>query len=377
DELAAVFCASHRERLEMLTGWSPQAAKPAAMPAPPPQTPPQSLHDRPEIGPAQAPDPVASSTLDSWAQDSGSQDIAIIGLSVRFPGAEDLEAFWSLLSEGRSGITEVPAERWDWRDATAGWNDPSDPASVGAKGLGSGRWGGFLADVDAFDALFFSISPREAARIAPETRLFLQTAWNAIEQAGYTPKGLKQPAKGLAGDVGVFAGCMYQHYPMQSPDPMDRGALAGTSYWSIANRVSHFLDFQGPSLAIDTACSSSLTAIHMACDSLRRGECATALAGGVNLTLDAGKYLNLRQAGMLASTPESRALGDGDGLIPAEGVGVVVLKPLAQAKADGDRILGVIKASVVNNGGRTAGFTVPNPKAQADLVGAALDRAGI
>src|SRR5262249_21768590 len=159
--------------------------------------------------------------------------------------------------------------------------------------------------------------------------------------------------------------CMYHQYPFVTRN-RDTGALLSTSsYWSIANRVSHFFNFDGPSLAVDTACSSSLTAIHLACASIRRAECIMAVAGGVNLNLHPSKYLRLQQQGMLASTAESKSLGNGDGLVPGEGVGAVLLKPLARAIEDDDIIHAVIRSTVINHGGMTNGFTVPNPNAQA------------
>jgi FkbH-like protein len=350
-DLAAYFIETQGARLAELV--HPEPVSEAAPPA------------RPAEGGSPATVSAPKKPLPVPMPERGSSEVAIIGLSGRYPEADTLERFWDNLARGRNCLTEVPADRWDWR---------SEGGGPEAKG---GRWGGFLTDVDKFDSLFFNISPRDAERMAPEARLFLETVWQALEQAGYTPKRFRALSQGPGRDIGVFVGCMYQQYPLRTRDAELRGVLSGTSYWSIANRVSHFLDLHGPSMAVDTACSSALSAIHMACESIRHGDCAAAIAGGVNLTLDPGKYANLRDAGMLGSTPESRSLGDGDGLIPSEGVGAVLLKPLDRALADGDRIQGIIKASLVNNDGRTGGFTVPNPNAQADLVTAALDRAGI
>lgn len=342
-ELARYFIDGHPGKLAQLTGTAEAAKPPAA-----------ALRAIP--APAAPPMPVPAPS---------SSDIAIIGIAGRYPGAGDLAGFWENLKAGRNCVGEVPAERWHWRDAR-----------ISEAGEG-GRWGGFIADVDKFDSLFFSISPREAEKMDPQERLFLETVWQAFEHAGYTPKRLGENQKRLGGGIGVFVGCMYQQYHLLAGDPETVGALSSSSYWSVANRVSYFFDLHGPSMAIDTACSSSLTAIHLACESIRRGESILAVAGGVSLTLHPGKYRTLQQLGMLATTPESRSLGDGDGLIPAEGVGAAILKPLDRAIADRDPVLGVIKGSAINSGGRTGGFTVPNPNAQAELIAAALERSGI
>jgi amino acid adenylation domain-containing protein len=294
-----------------------------------------------------------------------SADIAIVGLAGRYPGADSIDAFWQNLRHGRDGITEVPAERWD---AEAFFDREGGPGKTRQ------RWGGFLSHVDRFDPLLFNISPREAAAMDPQERLFLEIAWSAFEDAGYTRARLadQQRQRGIGG--GVFVGSMYQQYAMLALAP---DAEVSSSFWSIANRVSHFFDLRGPSLAIDTACASSLTAIHLACESLRRGECGLALAGGVNLHLHPSKYVALDRLGLLGTGAHSRSLGDGDGYVPGEGVGAVVLKPLADAIADQDRIYGVLKGSFVNHGGRTVSYGVPNSTAQADLIAAALKRAGI
>ncbi len=280
-------------------------------------------------------------------------DVAIIGLSGRYPMANDMETFWAHLSEGRHCIAEIPADRWNWREVQG--DDPQTPGAIYT------RWGGFLDRIDQFDPLFFRISPKEAKAIDPQERLFLQACYHAIEDAGYRPDGLAPPEK-----VGVFVGVMNARYTEQ---PL---------HYSIANRVSFALDFQGPSVAVDTACSSSLSAIHFALESLYSGSSACAIAGGVNLIIDAGHYRELTALGMLSHSDRCRAFGAGaDGFVDAEGVGAVVLKPLWQAERDGDLIHGVIKGSAINAGGRTHGYTVPNPVAQAAVVAEALRRAGV
>ena len=364
-DLADYLITEKGERLGDIIGRVPQKDRPN--PAVPTATPEQAKISQPleALAPSVAVKPeqhVVSHPVTapvSTAPVASHAEIAIIGYAGRFPGAEDQDSFWDALVMGRNCVTEIPKDRWDWRH------------TVDEKG--GGRWGGFLSDIDKFDALFFNISPREAEVMSPESRLFLETVWQTIEHAGYAPRTLSAKSKG---DVGVFVGCMYQQYPTLFDDADLRGDLSSGSYWSIANRVSYALNFAGPSMAVDTACASALTALHMACESIRHGESAVAIAGGVNLSLDPGKFKALRRLGMLGSSAESRSLGDGDGLIPSEGVGAVLLKPLAQAVADQDNILGVIKGSAVNNCGRTSGFNMPSPNAQADLVAKALERAG-
>ena len=293
-------------------------------------------------------------------------DIAIIGLAGRYPHADTLQDFWRNLQNGRDCITEIPPDRWDHTQ----YYDP-DPNTPGKS---YSKWGGFIADVDKFDPLFFNISPKEAALIDPQERLFLETAWHTIEDAGYT----KESISGRR--IGVFVGVMWGHYELFGAQSLSGGdtAIPSSSHASIANRVSYVFDFQGPSLAVDTMCSSSLTAIHLACEGILRGEIDGAIAGGVNVTIHPYKYLSLSQGRFAASDGKCRSFGaGGDGYVPGEGVGAVLLKPLADALRDDDQIYAVIKSSTVNHGGKTNGYTVPNPNAQADLIVDALEKASI
>ncbi|TMC15469.1 MAG: KR domain-containing protein, partial [Chloroflexi bacterium] len=307
-------------------------------------------------------------------------DIAIIGVAGRYPGARDLHEFWENLRTGKDCITEIPAERWDHRlyfDA-----DKDKPGTTYSK------WGGFLDGVDEFDPRFFNISPRDAERMDPQERLFLECAFATLEDAGYTRDSWDRAggssgeyqSNGLGGNVGVFVGVMYEEYQLYGAQAQIQGqpvALVGNPS-SVANRVSHFCNFHGPSMAVDTACSSSLTAIHLACQSIEQRQCELALAGGVNVSLHPNKYLFLGQSKFVSSQGRCESFGQGaDGYVPAEGVGAVLLKPLAQAEADGDHIYGVIKATAINHGGRTNGYTVPNPQAQADVIKQALKKARI
>jgi acyl-CoA synthetase (AMP-forming)/AMP-acid ligase II/3-oxoacyl-(acyl-carrier-protein) synthase/malonyl CoA-acyl carrier protein transacylase/acyl carrier protein len=296
-----------------------------------------------------------------------SDAIAIIGIGCHMPGADGPDGLWRLLSSGRDAVTEVPGDRWDiesYYDA-----DPAAPGKM------STRWGGFLDHVDRFDAPFFGITPREAVRMDPQQRLLMETSWEAIEDGGISTQSLRGTA------TGVFIGISsFDYSQAQHADPSLSDAYAGTgSALSIAaNRLSHFLDLRGPSLAVDTACSSSLVAVHVACQAIRGGECELALAGGVNLLLSPKVTVNFSKAGFLApdgrcKTFDSRA----NGYVRSEGVGVVVLKPLDKAFADGDPIYAVIRGSAVNQDGYSNGLTAPNPRAQEAVLKSAYAHAGV
>lgn len=294
------------------------------------------------------------------------EDIAIIGISGRFPMADDLDEFWQNLTQGKDCIEEIPLERWNYADY---FDEDKD-----RKGTTYSKWGGFIRDVDKFDPLFFNISPREATMIDPQERVFLETAWHTFEDAGYTRTTLK------GREIGVYVGVMWGHYQLFGAEQIQKGNIItpDSNYASVANRVSYFFDFSGPSLTVDTMCSSSLTTIHLACESLHRGEIEMALAGGVNLTVHPFKYLLLSRDNFTSSDGRCRSFGEGgDGYVPGEGVGAVLLKPLSRALHDEDRIHGLIKGSAINHGGKTNGYTVPNPKAHSELVKKALDRSGI
>jgi len=363
DELAGYFEARHADALARLFAQAPSTSAAPAAPAsvstltsttaaqlPMPQRPARGRRRTRDA--ARMPSPSAAfATVDA--------PIAIVGLSGRYPQSPDLDGFWRNLRDGRDCITEVPASRWDWQQ----WY--SEDAT--REGAHLSRWGGFIEGVDEFDPRFFNISPREAIGIDPQERLFLQHAWLALEDAGLTRAALQVPdAHGLPGQVGVYAGVMYGEYSLS-------GSLA-----SIANRVSYFLDLHGPSLTLDTMCSSSLTALHLACQDLRLGRTSLALAGGVNVSVHPNKYTMLSGGQFISRDGHCQSFGEGgDGYIPGEGVGIAVLKRLADAERDGDRILGVIRATALNHGGKTNGYTVPNPQAQADVIARALREAGV
>lgn len=303
------------------------------------------------------------------SESMSNDDIAIVGLSGAYPHAKDVAAFWQNIQDGKDCISEIPAERWDWRDFYAE-SDQQGTSSINSK------WGGFLQDVDQFSPLFFNISPTEAAYTDPQGRLFLEHCWHAVEDAGYGKKRINNSGNKVA----VYAGVMSQDYPMFAAEAGMQGHHMGlpSSVASIANRVSYFFDFNGPSLTVDTMCSSSLTAVVMACDALHQGKVDAALAGGVNLILHPNRYLLLSQGQFISSKGRCESFGlGGDGYIPSEGVGVVMLKRRSDAEAKGDHIYALIKGCAVNHGGRASGFTVPNPKAQSQVISQALKDAGV
>ncbi|SDX41012.1 SDR family NAD(P)-dependent oxidoreductase [Lysobacter enzymogenes] len=291
------------------------------------------------------------------------EPVAIVGLAGRYPQADDLHAFWDNLRQGRDCIGEILADRWDH----ARYFDPAR----NRPGKTYSKWGGFLDAIDRFDPLFFNISPKEAELMDPQERLFLETAWQALEDAGYRREA-------VAGrKVGVYVGAMWGQYELYGVGGGEQG-VPSSSFASIANRVSYFFDFHGPSLALDTMCSSSLTAIQLAAEDVRKSAVEMAIAGGVNLCTHPNKYLSLAQGNFAASDGRCRSFGaGGDGYVPGEGVGAVVLKPLSRALADGDRILALIRGGALNHGGKTNGYTVPNPLAQGELIGEALAAAGV
>ncbi|MCK3853526.1 SDR family NAD(P)-dependent oxidoreductase [Pseudomonas sp. W2Jun17] len=322
-------------------------------------------------------DPVPADAAQSPAsakETSQRFDVAIIGLAGRYPQARTLEEFWQVLSQGRDCISEIPTERWD--------HSRYYSADEDAPGKTYARWGGFIDGVAEFDPAFFGISPREAMAMEPQERLFLQTAHEAIEDAGYTRQGLAASARheDAEGMVGVFVGVTYEEYQLYGAQQTAEGRplVLSMSPSSIANRVSFVNGFHGPSMAIDAMCASSLTTIHLACQSLHSGECQVALAGGVNVSIHPAKFLMLGAGKFASRRGRCESFGaSGSGYVPSEGVGAVLLKPLHQAQADGDRIYGVIRGSAINHGGRTNGYAVPNPAAQAAVISRALRQANV
>jgi len=295
------------------------------------------------------------------------EPIAVIGMAGRFPGAANLDEFWNMLINGIDGIVEVPANRWDIDQ----FYDPEP----GKPGKMITRHGGFIENVDMFDADFFGISRREAVYIDPQQRLLLEVGWEALEHAG-------QPKEKVAGSrTGVFVGIssndyIHKHtggYAMINPYSGTGNAMSIS-----ANRLSYTFDLHGPSMAIDTACSSSLVSVHYACQSLRDGECDMALAGGVNLILSPELTITFSQARMMSADGKCKTFdASADGYGRGEGGGMIVLKRLSDAQRDKDRILAVIQGSAINQDGRSNGITAPNGISQQAVISEALDNASL
>ncbi len=292
--------------------------------------------------------------------------IAIVGMACRLPGASSLDGFWRLLETETDAIREVPADRWPIDQLYA-----ADPLAPGRMAT---RWGGFLDQVDRFDAAFFGLSPREAAQADPQQRLALELAWEALEDAAIRPSHLS------GGRTGVFLGAMWSDYArlLSEREDIAQHTATGQDISIISARIAYTLGLQGPALTIDTACSSALVAVHQACQSLRIGESTVALAGGVHLLLAPESSIAMTKFGAMApdgrcKTFDSRA----NGYVRGEGGGIVVLKPLSAATRDGDRVYALIRGSAVNNDGPSNGLTAPNPAAQRAMLRDALDSARV
>ena len=295
-----------------------------------------------------------------------SEPVAIIGMGMRFPGeASSAAALWDILSRGVSTVAEIPASRWKIDDYFN--SDPDAPGKMYS------RHGSFIGDPSGFDAHFFGISPREAVEIDPQHRLALEVAWETLENSGYSP------ALAAENKTGVFLALSnsdYGRFVFNRPDELDAYSSTGNILCVAAGRISYVLGLEGPSLVVDTACSGSLVTVHLACQSLRTRECRMALAGGVNLILSPEININFSKARMLAPDGLCKAFdAKADGFVRGEGCGMVALKLLSDAQADGDNILALIPGSAVNQDGRSGGLTVPNGKAQETLLRQALANA--
>ena len=317
-----------------------------------------ALAERLINGPAQTP---AAAQVVRKAQNkatgTGAHDIAIIGVAGRFPGADNVEEFWQMLIEGRAGTGELPIGRWSEYNADEVLRTKMETQNL---------QGGYLEDISSFDPEFFGLSPLEATNMDPQQRIILELAWEALEDAGV-------PANELRGTAtGVYMGSTNNDYGMLiAADPAEAHpyALTGSSSSIIPNRVSYALDLRGPSVNVDTACSSSLVAIHQAVRGLREGDADVALAGGVNIQASPFITTSFGELGVISPTGGIHAFSDdADGFVRSDAAGVVVLKRLEDAEADGDNILGVIKGSAVNSDGHSNGLTAPNPDAQVDVL---------
>lgn len=317
-------------------------------------------------GPFIVEDCVTSSDTDTDV--SKPEPIAIIGLGCRFPGAPNVQAYWELLCNGASGITAIPDSRWNADEFYD--SEPTAPGKMVS------RWGGFLDGLELFDARFFGISPREAAQLDPRQRLIAEVAWESLEDAGVPPLS-------LAGSrTGVFMAALSANYGTtvfaNHLDIVDIYSGTGNGDSVIANRLSYLLDLRGPSLTLHTACSGGLVAIHLACQSLRAGESDMALAGGVSVIARPDDTVFFSKSGALSPDGVCRVFdARANGTVRSEGAGVVVLKPLARAIADGDPVYAVIRGSVVNQDGASSGLMAPNGAAQQAMLREAYDLAGI
>ncbi len=296
------------------------------------------------------------------------EPIAVIGMNGVFPQSPNLETFWKNLLAGKNLIREVPKERWDWE---AYFGDPQKEANKT-----NIKWGGFIDDVDKFDPLFFNISPREADLMDPQQRLFLQTVWKTIEDAGYKPSSLAGSRTGIF--VGISASDYSELMRKRWVRSVDLYSGSGIAYCMLANRVSYLLNLHGPSEPIDTACSSSLVAVHRAVEAIYNGDCEQAIAGGVNVMLTPTGFIYFSKSGLLSPDGRCKAFDkQANGYVRGEGTGAVLLKPLSKAIADGDHIYGLIKGAAVNHGGRAKSLGAPNPLSEAEVVVKALERAQI
>lgn len=312
-------------------------------------------------------EPQTSSSIKNILAERSDEPIAVIGMSCRFPGADNPEAFWQLLRDGVDMIREVPADRWNKQ----AFYHPD--ASMPGKAIS--YWGGFLENVDQFDPFFFGISPIEAKHMDPQQRLLLELSYEAFDDAAQ----IKEILDGS--DTGVFVGISINEYSqiqLNNPTQIISHSATGSALSIAANRISYFYNFHGPSMAVDTACSSSLTAVHLACKSLRNDECAMAIAGGVNIILSPAHSIAFTKAGVLAPDGRCKTFdAAANGYVRGEGGGMIVLKKLSAALADGDTIHALILGSVIKQDGRTNGLMAPSSEGQEALLREAYKAAGV
>ncbi|MCR6643014.1 MAG: SDR family NAD(P)-dependent oxidoreductase [Sporocytophaga sp.] len=307
---------------------------------------------------------IALRSLESKAAMQGTEeDIAIIAVSFRVPGAATEEDLWNILSEGKSFISETPQNRWTWPS----WID----VTTTHKGINKG---GYIKEIDAFDASFFRISPREAELMDPQQRILLELSWELFEKSGYKASSLKGTK------TGVYIGASGTDYELLLQERLRKETLTGTgtSVALLPNRISYFFDFDGPSMLIDTACSSSLVAIHEAVKSIRSGDCTQAIVGAVHLMCHPMRSVAYYDSNMLSKDGKCHTFDEkANGYVRGEGAVLMFLKPLTDAVKQGNHIAGVIKGTAVNHGGLSGGLTVPNPEKQRKLIEDSYNNAGI
>ncbi|MGT2650311.1 SDR family NAD(P)-dependent oxidoreductase [Streptococcus troglodytae] len=294
-------------------------------------------------------------------------EIAIVGVSGIFPKSDDLDELWDNLVDGKDLVSEIPQDRWDWKKYIVNSSTSEEMLCT--------KWGGFMNDIKGFDSSFFGIVAREAEKMDPQQKLFLETVWNTIEDAGYKPSDF------LGSKTGVYVGVAtsdYNEVLRDNCEEIDSYTSTGLSHCILVNRVSYLLNLKGPSIPIDTACSSSLIAIHQAVQGIRNGDCDMAIAGGVNVISSPMLHVSFGKAGMLSEDGSCKSFDkDANGYVRGEGVGAILLKNLRQAKKDKDHIYAVIKATAVNHGGYANTLTTPNPKAQTEVLVNAYEKANV
>ncbi|WAN69939.1 polyketide synthase [Moorena producens JHB] len=307
--------------------------------------------------------------VDRLKNQKQSEAIAIIGMGCRVPGGASIpEAFWDILQNGVDAITEVPPDRWPINKYYD--SDPTTPGKI------STRYGGFVEQLQEFDANFFGISPKETIHLDPQQRLLLEVSWEALERSGINPQQLTGTSTGVF--VGICGSDYTQKILTQGLEQIDAYLGTGNSHSTASGRISYLLGLKGPSLAVDTACSSSLVSIHLATTSLRNRECDLALAGGVNALISPEFSINFSKAGMLSPDGRCKTFdATADGFVRSEGCGMVVLKRLSDAVAHGDNILAVIRGTAINQDGDTSGLTVPNGTSQQAVIRQALENGGV
>ncbi|WP_103364778.1 SDR family NAD(P)-dependent oxidoreductase [Pseudomonas syringae] len=305
--------------------------------------------------------------MSSTKTDLDSTQVAIVGVGLRLPESDSIDAFWSKLKAGKSLISEVNEKRWSKAELYG------DPKTGGDKT--SSIWGGFVDDIECFDANFFGISPRESKFMDPQQRIAMEMAWHAFEDAGICPSSVKGT------NTGVFMGVCHWDYAellALNHTPIDPYFPTGTAYSILSNRISYYFDLKGPSISIDTACSSSLVSLALAVNAIKSGECELALAGGVNLIWSPQHFIAFTKNGMLSKDGKSYTFDDrANGYVRGEGGGLLLLKALDKAIEDGDNIYAVVRGIANNHGGKTGSLTVTNPQAQADLIAELYRRSNI
>ncbi|WP_372366348.1 aminotransferase class III-fold pyridoxal phosphate-dependent enzyme [Candidatus Uabimicrobium sp. HlEnr_7] len=299
--------------------------------------------------------------LHTMVPENGNEAVAIVGMSGCFPGAKNIEQFWKNLVTGKNCISEIPENRWDWREHYGDPTQESNKTDI--------IWGGFMENIAEFDPLFFKISPQEAKLMDPQQRLLMMHVYHALEDAGYSASELS------GSNTGIFVGMTSSDYKTliaKANLPIEGYSFTGMLPSMGPNRMSYFLNLHGPSEPIETACSSSLVAIHRAVQSINTGNCDAALVGGVNTMITPEAHISFGKAGMLSKDGKCKTFSsNANGYARGEGIGVLFLKKLTQAEIDGDHIYGVVRGSSENHGGRTVSLTAPSPRAQAEVIKAA------